>query len=43
MNIDQIRHTVEPLIHQLEQHKIYDAIRSDKDVKTFMRHHIFAV
>jgi len=43
MNIDQIRHTVEPLIHQLEQHKIYDAIRSDQDVKTFMSHHIFAV
>lgn len=43
MNIDQIRTTVEPLIHELEQHKIYDAIRKDQDVKTFMSHHIFAV
>lgn len=43
MNIDHIRTTVDPLIQKLDAHKLYDSIHSEKDVKNFMAHHVFAV
>lgn len=42
-HIAQIQKSIEPLRHQIINHKVYSAIKDVDDLKVFMQYHIFAV
>lgn len=41
--IEHIKNTIEPLRQQIINHKVYSAISSLDELKTFMEHHVYAV
>ena len=42
-HLDKIKNAIEPLRHQIVNHKVYSAINDIDDLKVFMQYHIFAV
>jgi hypothetical protein len=41
--IEQLKHTIEPLREEILHHKVYSIIRDLDDLKIFMQYHIYAV
>ncbi len=42
-NFEILNKEIEPLKHQVVNHKVYSAIQSAEDLKRFMKYHIFTV
>lgn len=41
--IDKLKRAIEPLRHQIINHKVYAAIKDIDDLKVFMQYHVYAV
>jgi hypothetical protein len=41
--IDKLKKTIEPLRHEIINHKVYSAIKDIDDLKVFMQYHVYAV